>query len=381
MNAGPIPFNRPYLTGQEGKAINEALETGILHGDGPATRACQDWFASRLGSAAALMTPSCSLALDLAMLVAGIGPGDEVLVPDFTFVTTAQCVALRGATPVFCDIRDDTQNIDETRLGEALTPSTRAILPVHYAGICANMDPINDFARQNGLLVVEDAAQAIGSTYRGRPAGSLGDMAAFSFHATKNVQCGEGGMLTVNNQRFVDPAHIAWEKGTDRRHFMEGRVEKYQWKSLGTSFVPSEISAAMLVAQLAAADAINERRREIWNRYHDAFAAQEQRGVVRRPFVPEVCTHNGHLYYLILPDRAARDGLLRHLASALVTATFHYVPLHATEGGMKYGRVGMQLRNAVSLPDRLIRLPLFPALSPSDQDRIAELTLDYLRKL
>lgn len=381
MAAEPVPFNKPFLTGREGEALVQALADGHLHGDGRFTRACQDRFAAALGSAAALMTPSCSLALDLAMLVAGIGPGDEVLVPDFTFVTTAQCVALRGATPVFCDIRADTLNLDESRLDEALTPATKAIIPVHYAGVCAEMDAINAFATRHGLMVVEDAAQAIGCSYRGRPAGSLGHMAAFSFHATKNVQCGEGGMLTINDPLLIDAATIAWEKGTDRRQFTEGRVDKYQWKTLGTSFVPSELNAAMLHVQFEETDAINERRRAIWTAYHDAFMAQEQRGVVRRPAVPEECLHNGHLYFLVLPDRDARNGLLRHLREAAITAAFHYVPLHATDGGKMFGRTGMEMTNAVGLPDRLIRLPLFTDLKEDQQQRVIEATLGFLERL
>ncbi len=381
MTNNAIPFNRPYLTGRENEALGKALSDRVLHGDGPFTKACQDRIVKDLDCAGALMTPSCSLALDLSMLVAGIGPGDEVLVPDFTFVTTAQCVALRGATPVFCDIRADTLNLDESRLEEALTANTKAIIPVHYAGVCADMDAINDFASKHKLLVVEDAAQALGSSYRGRAAGSLGHMAAFSFHATKNVQCGEGGMLTINDPSLVDAATIAWEKGTDRRKFLEGRIDKYQWKSLGTSFVPSELNAAMLAVQLDEMPAINNKRRIIWDRYHDAFMAAGQRGVVRRPSVPENLEHNGHLYYLIMPDRDARDRLLRHLKSSGISATFHYVPLHATEGGKKHGRTGMALKNAVDMPDRLIRLPVFPELSVHDQDRVISTTLDFIGKL
>lgn len=378
MSNDTIPFTAPHLTGRETALISQALEEGTLHGDGRFTRLCQEWFAERLGSNAALMTPSCSLALDLAMLVAGVGPGDEVLVPDFTFVTTAQCVALRGATPVFCEIREDTLNLDEAKLKEALTPRTKAIIPVHYAGVCAEMDAIGAFAEKHGLLVVEDAAQAIGCTYRGRPAGSLGHMAAFSFHATKNVQCGEGGMLAINDPAIVDAAHIAWEKGTDRRQFTEGRVDKYQWKTLGTSFVPSEISAAMLLAQLAEADTINSKRLAIWERYHAAFASAEKRGALQRPRVPPDCSHNGHIYYLILPNRATRDAMLQHLKGAGIIATFHYVPLHASDGGRKYGRPGMELMRAASLPDRMIRLPLYADLQDEQQRRVIEAVDEFL---
>ena len=344
-------------------------------------RICHDWFTERLACKSAFLTQSCTLALELATLVAEIGPGDEVLVPDFTFVTTAQAVALRGATPVLCDIRSDTLNIDESRLEEALTEKTRAIIPVHYAGISAEMEKISAFARKHGLIVIEDAAQAIGCSYHGDPVGIHSDMAAFSFHATKNIHCGEGGMLAINNADFSDRAAIAWEKGTDRRQFTEGRVEKYQWKALGSSYLASEITAAMLSVQLAQVDVVNRKRLEIWNRYHDAFAALDQRGIVKRPTVPAGIVHNGHIFYLVLPTNEIRSRMMKTLRQNNIETTFHYTPLHQSDGGQKYCRQGMALDIAADLPHRLLRLPLYPDLSDKQQSRVIEVSLNFLDSL
>lgn len=382
MSAGePIPFNLPYLAGNEQKALSSAVSDRVLHGDGRYGKQCQQCYEARMGAPAALMTPSCSLALDLAMLLARIKPGDEVLVPDFTFVTTAQCVALRGATPVFCDIRSDTMNLDEARLHEALTPATRAIIPIHYGGVCAEMDAINRFACDHDLLVVEDAAQAIGASYHDRPAGSLGDMAAFSFHATKNIQCGEGGMLIVNNRELQDAAHIAWEKGTNRRRFAQGRVDKYQWTSLGTSFVCSELNAAMLAGQLSMSDAVQTQRRMLWRTYETAFHPHAEKLGIGLARIPDHCVHNGHLFYLIFPDPASRNAFQAHLHGQGIQAHFHYVPLHTTKGGRHYGRMGMELHNAAILPDRLVRLPMFFDLTVDQQQRIIDVSLEFLERL
>lgn len=376
-----IRFNVPNLVGTELDAIKKALDDKVLHGDGKFTKHCQNWFTKQLSCRAALMTPSCTLALELATLISGIGPGDEVLVPDYTFVTTAQSVALRGATPVLCDIRDDTLNLDENRLSEALTKKTKAIMPVHYAGISTEMDTLTNFARENNLLVIEDAAQAIGCTYKTKALGNLGDMSAFSFHATKNIHCGEGGMLAINNPDYIDPAIIAWEKGTDRRQFTEGRVEKYQWQTLGSSFLASEISAAMLSAQLGDIEAINHKRLKIWGRYFEAFEAAEKRGVVRRPGLPQHISHNGHLFYLILPDTDSRKAMIAFLKKEGIETTFHYTPLHQSDGGRKYCRQGMDLHNAADLPHRLLRLPIYPDLTISEQDKVIEYINKFLANL
>lgn len=354
---------------------------GKIHGDGDYTRQCQDWFVESYGAASAYLTASCTIGLDMASLVARFKPGDEVLVPDFTFVSTAQCIALRGATPVLCDIRSDTLNLDETRLEEALTSKTRAIMPVHYAGISAEMNAIRRFADKHNLLIIEDAAQAIGCTYHGKPVGSIGDMSVFSFHSTKNIHCGEGGMVVVNNPEFSERCAVAWEKGTDRRKFMEGQVEKYQWQELGSSFLASEITAAMLSVQLDAEKEINDRRRKIWQNYAEAFAPFSKIDGVQVPVVPDKVNHNGHLYYLILPDQSSRSQMIRYLKDKEISAVFHYTPLHESKGGKTYCRQGMTLNHASNLPHQLIRLPLYPDLTHDQQTRVIEATSEFLEKL
>ncbi|MGI9350695.1 MAG: dTDP-4-amino-4,6-dideoxygalactose transaminase [Rhizobiaceae bacterium] len=379
-NYSPIPFNIPHLTGNEIAAIESALAAGKIHGDGEFTDQCQRWFVSNLAANSAHLTGSCTIGLDMTALVAELKAGDEVLVPDFTFVSTAQCIALRGATPVLCDIRADTLNLDESRLEEALTEKTKAIIPVHYAGVSAEMDEITGFARKHGLLVIEDAAQAIGCSYRGKPVGSMGDMSVFSFHSTKNIHCGEGGMVVVNNPAFSDRCTIAWEKGTDRRQFLEGQVEKYQWQELGSSFLASEVTAAMLWAQLQQEKNINDRRRTIWQKYHEAFVKFAAAELVQLPSVADHIKHNGHLFYLILPEAKNRSALIEHLKQKKINAVFHYTPLHESSGGKKYCQQGMELTNAASLPHRLLRLPLFPGLSEEDQDRVIEAVTDFLER-
>ncbi|MEM9279425.1 MAG: dTDP-4-amino-4,6-dideoxygalactose transaminase [Pseudomonadota bacterium] len=376
-----IPFNSPYLTGDEQSAINEALSAGKIHGDGEFTQKCQRWFTERLGASSAHLTGSCTSGLDMASLVAGFGPGDEVLVPDFTFVSSAQCVALRDATPVLCDIRDDTLNMDETRLEEALTDKTKAIIPVHYAGVSAEMNSIREFADKHNLLIIEDAAQAIGCSYHEKPVGMVGDMSVFSFHSTKNVHCGEGGMVVVNNPEFSEKCSIAWEKGTDRSRFMEGRVEKYQWQALGSSFLASEITAAMLSVQLNAEQEINDRRRVIWQRYNDALGQYSGSGKIKTPYIPDGVVHNGHMYFIILPDQNSRSALISELEEKNISAVFHYTPLHESNGGKKYCKQGMELRNASDLPHRLLRLPLYPDLSHDDQSRVIDMVFEFVERL
>ncbi len=376
-----IPFNRAYISGNELDEIAKALAMRTLQGDGYYTKQCHDWFIEKLSCDSAFLTSSCTLALDMASVVAGFGPGDEVLVPDFTFVSTAQCVALRGATPVLCDIRPDTLNLDEQRLEEAITDKTRGVIPIHYAGMSAEMETICKIADKHGLTVIEDAAQAVGSKFHGKPVGTYGAMSAFSFHGTKNIQCGEGGLLAVNSPDLTDACAVAWEKGTDRRQFLEGNLERYQWKSLGSSFLTSEISAAMLWSQLNIEKEITRKRCEIWERYHSAFADAEQKGLVTRPTVPEGVEHNGHLYYLILPDTETRARMIRAMTEVGVGTVFHYTPLHESDGGKKYCRTGMSLTHASSLPHRLIRLPLFPDLSDSEQAHVIASILEFLETL
>jgi dTDP-4-amino-4,6-dideoxygalactose transaminase len=322
-----IPFNRPYATGREAAAIQEAIAGGHLSGNGPASARCCEWLRNATGSGTVLLTHSCTGALEMAVLLSEVGPGDEVIMPSFTFVSTANAVALRGATPVFVDVREDTLNIDEEKAAAAVGDRTRAILPVHYAGVGADMDAICRIAAEHELVVIEDAAQGILSRYRGHSLGSLGHAAALSFHETKNVSCGEGGALLVNDPTWARRAEILHEKGTNRREFFRGHVDKYSWVDIGSSFLLSDLSAAYLWEQLQDAKAITDRRLLIWHAYHAAFEPLEQEGLLRRPVVPSECEHNAHMYYVLCRDLASRTEVIQRLAERGVNAVFHYVPL------------------------------------------------------
>lgn len=367
-----IPFNRPFLTGKELGYIEQAHANGHLAGNGAFSKRCSGWLRDRIGSDLALLTHSCTAALEMAAILSGVGPGDEVIMPSFTFVSTANAFVLRGATPVFVDVRPDTLNIDETRIEAAITPRTRAIVPVHYAGVGCDMDAIMEVARRHDLLVIEDAAQGLLASYRDRPLGSIGHMAALSFHETKNIISGEGGALLVNDRRFAERAEIIWEKGTNRGQFFRGQVDKYSWVDLGSSFLPGEITAAFLWAQMEAADAITERRRAIWARYHAAFAELEAAGQVRRPVVPADCKQNGHLYYLILPSLASRTGFIDRLRERSIQAIFHYVPLHSSQFGRSVGRTSGTMTVTEDVSDRLVRLPLWVGLEDHLDEVIGE---------
>ncbi len=370
MSLQRIPFNRPLTTGRELAYIREAMETHHLSGNGTFTGRCQTWLEERTHSRKALLTHSCTAALELAALLAGIEPGDEVIMPSYTFVSTANAFVLRGAVPVFVDVRSCTLNLDEQRIEAAVTPRTKAIVAVHYAGVCCEMDAILDIARRHGLLVIEDAAQALLSTYKGRPAGSFGDLAALSFHETKNVTAGEGGALLITDERWIERAEILWEKGTNRNQFFRGQVDKYSWVDVGSSFLPSEINAAFLWAQLEEAEAITNERLRIWSRYHAAFAGLAASGALVRPTVPGECRHNGHLYYLIMPDLATRTRLLERLREQEIQALFHYVPLHDSPAGQRFGRAHGDLPATRMAGDRLLRLPLWPGMDDATVDRV-----------
>jgi dTDP-4-amino-4,6-dideoxygalactose transaminase len=357
-------------TGRELTYIREAMATHHLSGNGLFTQRCQAWLEERTGSRKALLTHSCTAALELAALLAGIEAGDEVIMPSYTFVSTANAFVLRGAVPVFVDVHGDTLNLDERRIEAAITPRTRAIVAVHYAGVCCEMDTLLDLARRHDLLVIGDAAQALLSTYKGRPAGGLGHLAALSFHETKNVTAGEGGALLINDERWLERAEILWEKGTNRSQFFRGQVDKYSWVDIGSSFLPSEINAAFLWAQLEEAEAITRERLRIWNRYHAGFADLEESGSATRPTIPAECRHNGHLYYLIVRDLATRTQLLARLSEQGIQALFHYVPLHDAPAGRRYGRAQGDLPCTRMAGDRLLRLPLWPGMDDATLDQV-----------
>ena len=373
-----IPFNRPFLTGRELSYIAKAHEQGQLAGDGAFTRRCSDWLERTTGADRALLTHSCTAALEMSAILADIQPGDEVILPSFTFVSSANAFVVRGAVPVFVDIRNDTLNIDEALIEGAITARTKAIVVVHYAGVACEMEVICDIAARNGLLVIEDAAHALLSTYRGRPLGSIGDLGTLSFHETKNIISGEGGALLVNDARLFERAEIIREKGTDRSRFFRGLVDKYTWVDLGSSYLPGELIAAFLLAQMEEADSITSRRVAMWQRYHEALEPLESRGLARRPVVPDGCRHNGHMYYLMLPDLAARTRFIASLSDGDIQAVFHYVPLHSSPMGMRVARAASSLENTVRASERLVRLPLWVGLE-EHQDRVIAAVVGALR--
>ncbi|MCG3173140.1 MAG: dTDP-4-amino-4,6-dideoxygalactose transaminase [Myxococcota bacterium] len=367
-----IPFNRPYMTGKELDYIAQAHSGNMLAGDGPFTRRCHRWIEEYSGSRKALLTHSCTAALEMAALLLDIQPGDEVIMPSFTFVSTANAFVLRGGVPVFVDIREDTLNLDERLIEDAITPRTRAIVPVHYAGVPCEMDAIMEIARRRGLKVVEDAAQGVMSSYQNQSLGSIGDLGAFSFHETKNVISGEGGALLVNDGAYSLRAEIIREKGTDRSRFFRGEVDKYTWQEVGSSFLPGELIAAFLWAQLEEARSITARRMEIWNRYHQLLAPLEEQGVLRRPIIPHGCRHNAHMYYVLLTEETDRQAVLAEMKTRGVQCVFHYVPLHSSPGGRRYGRAHGAMEMTGRLSGRLIRLPLWIGLTAGQQERIAQ---------
>ena len=354
-----IPFNKPYMTGKELWYIAQAHGAGHLAGDGVFTKKCNRWIEQTTGAGRALLTHSCTAGLEMAALLAQVEPGDEVIMPSYTFVSTANAFVLRGAVPVFVDVRADTLNLDETLIEAALTPRTRAIVPVHYAGVGCEMDSIMAIARDHKLMVIEDAAQGMMSSYRGRALGSIGDLAAVSFHETKNVISGEGGALLINRASLIERAEVIREKGTNRSQFFRGQVDKYTWVDVGSSYLPAEIIAAFLWAQLEEVQPITQRRLAIWANYHQWFADAERAGSLRRPVIPAHCVHNAHMYYVLLPDLERRSAAIEKLRALGVNSVFHYVPLHSSPAGERYGRVhgGMAVTDDVSA--RLLRLPLW----------------------
>ena len=375
-----IPFNKPYMTGKELFYIAQAHFNGRLAGDGPFTKLCHQRLEDLSGCHKVLLTHSCTAALEMQALLLNIQPGDEIIMPSYTFVSTANAVVLRGGIPVFVDIREDTLNIDENLIEAAITPRSKAIAPVHYAGVGCEMDTIMEIAGRHNLQVIEDAAQGFMATYKGRMLGSIGHLGAYSFHETKNIISGEGGALLVNDADMVLQAEIIREKGTDRSRFFRGEVDKYTWQEAGSSYLPGELIAAFLWAQLEEAEEIIANRIVRWERYHEMLADAEQQGLLRRPVVPEHCVHNAHMYYVLLPEKTARQPVLDALKAQGIHAVFHYVPLHSAPAGQRYGRAHGAMSRTDMLSARLIRLPLFSGLSASEQEHVIAVLLSALGK-
>lgn len=370
MSEPIIPFNWPYMTGKELEYIAESHRMGRLAGDGPFTKKCHGWIEQQSGCVKALLTHSCTAALEMSALLLDIEAGDEVIMPSYTFVSTANAFVLRGAVPVFVDIREDTLNLDENLIETAITPRTKAIVVVHYAGVACEMDSIMAIAKKHGLKVVEDAAQGVMASYKGRALGSIGDLGAYSFHETKNVISGEGGALLINAPELAIRAEIIREKGTDRSRFFRGEVDKYTWQEAGSSFLPGELIAAFLWAQLEHAESITQGRLKNWERYHELLRPLEESGALRRPMVPADCVHNAHMYYILLSPQVDRQSVLDAFKENGVNSVFHYVPLHSSPAGKKYGRVSGEMTHTDGLSDRLVRLPLWVGLTEEQQDRV-----------
>lgn len=373
-----IPFNKPFIAGKELYNIAQAVTFGNLAGDGHFTRACSELMEKRFGIDQVLLTPSCTAALEMAAILCDLREGDEVVMPSFTFVSTANAVVLRGAKPIFVDIRPDTLNIDETKIEAAITERTKAIFPVHYAGVACAMDRIMGLAEAHDLVVVEDAAQGVNAFYQGRALGSIGHLGCYSFHETKNYISGEGGALCVNAMHFSDRAEIIRDKGTNRKKFFRGQVDKYSWVDLGSSYVPSEIVSAFLYGQLELLDQIRARRKANFDYYHNRLSRLESEGLLRRPTIPYECETNYHMYYILLSTREVRDALMQDLNRQGISAVFHYVPLHTAPMGQKLGYQEGELPVTEELSGRLLRLPLYYEIRPEEQDRVVEAVTKFL---
>ena len=375
-----IPFNKPPYTGKEIAYITEAVtKNRKICGDGPFTKKCDAWFEERTGAAKSLLTTSCTHATELAALLCDIGPGDEVIMPAYTFVSTANAFVLRGAKPVFVDIRPDTMNIDETLIEAAVNEKTKAIVPVHYAGIACEMDTIMDIAARHNLYVIEDAAQGVLSTYKGRALGTIGDFGCYSFHETKNYSMGEGGALLMRDQKFVEEAEILREKGTDRAKYYRGQVDKYTWVNLGSSYLPGDMNAAYLWAQLEMADEINDKRRSLFDMYDEQLAPLAERGLIECPQIPNGCVGNGHMYYIKVKDIEERTELIRFLEEHEIMAVFHYVPLHTAPAGKMFGTFFGEDRYTTRESERLLRLPMYYELTPEEVLEITDKVKEFYR--
>ena len=373
-----ISFNKPPYLGTEDNYVLEAMRQDKISGDGHFAKQCQRWFEKYTATPKALLTTSCTHALEMTALLIGLKPGDEVIMPSYTFVSTANAFALRGARIVFVDIRLDTMNIDETKIEAAITSKTKAIIPVHYAGVGCEMDTIMKIANQHNLFVIEDAAQGMMATYKGKALGSIGHIGTYSFHETKNYTSGgEGGLILLNDKHFIEQAEIIREKGTNRNQFFRGQVDKYTWVDLGSSYLPSELQAAYLYAQLLDADAINQNRLDSWQFYFDGLKDLEQKGHIKRPYIPADCQHNAHMFYLKTRNLDERTALLRHLKQNGISAVFHYVPLHSSKAGKKFGHFHGEDNYTTKESERIIRLPLHYGLSRKDQQKVIEHVIQF----
>ena len=374
-----IPFNIPPYIGTELTYVQQAIDAHKICGDGQFTKNCNQWITDRFGGVRTLLTTSGTTALEMATLLCGLGQGDEVILPSFTFSSTANAVVLTGATPVFIDIRPDTMNLDETKIEAAITEKTKAIMPVHYAGVACEMDTIMDIARRHGLKVIEDAAQGVMSYYKGKALGTIGDFGCYSFHETKNYSMGEGGALVMTHEEDIEPAEILREKGTDRAKFFRGQVDKYTWVAYGSSYLPSDMNAAYLWAQLLEADRINEDRLTTWNAYAEAFRPLAQEGKVVLPTVPADCVHNAHMFYIKLRDLKQRTAFIQYLRDREISSVFHYVPLHSAPAGRKFGRFNGEDVYTTKESDRLVRLPLYYGMKPEDRERVIDTVHSFFR--
>ena len=375
-----INFNNAPLVGSEKKYISQAIDSGKICGDGKFTHSCNKWIEEKANVSKALLTTSCSSALDMAAILTAVEPGDEVILPSFTFVSTANAFVLRGAKLVFVDIRPDTQNIDEKLIEEAITDRTKVIVPVHYAGVGCEMDKIMDIAHSYKLIVVEDAAQGVMSTYKGKALGSIGDYGCFSFHETKNYSMGEGGALLIRDEDKVERAEIIREKGTDRSRFLRGQIDKYTWVDMGSSYLPSDINAAFLFAQLEEADEINNSRLRCWNVYYNLLKDLQESGCIELPVVPENCTHNAHMFYIKAANLEERSELSAYLIEKGIGSAFHYVPLHSSPAGEKFGRFSGEDRYTTETYERLLRLPMYYGLKEDEVEYICNKIKDFYQK-
>ena len=374
-----IPFNKPPYVGKEEQYISKAIRNGKICGDGEFNNKCQKWLEEHTGADKVLLTTSCTSALEMAALICGVEPGDEIIMPSYTFVSTANAFVIHGAKCVFVDIRPDTMNINEKLIEDAITEKTRAIVPVHYAGVGCDMDVINDIAKRHGLFVIEDAAQGMCASYKGKSLGTLSDFGTYSFHETKNYSMGEGGAILLNNQKYLELAEIIREKGTNRNQFFRGQVDKYTWVDKGSSFLPSEINAAYLWAQLEAADAIKKNRMDSWNMYYERLLELQDKEYISLPIIPDECEHNAHMFYIKVKNLEIRTSLLNYLKSNDILAVFHYVPLHSSMAGKKYGRFSGEDKYTTKESDRLLRLPMYYGLQENDIEYITEKIKSFFR--